>query len=366
MHSVSAPADTFVVSRLASHALDAQRSELAEAVVAEQYARQPELAQRYGAAGRAKCLTDVNDHLAYLSQALAAGEPALFADYIGWAKVMLARRNVPADDLARHLELLRDNVRARLASPAGEAASSFVDAGLSRLPQMPADLPSFLPGEGELAGLAREYQAALLCGERQQACQLVLDAAERGVSVRDIYLRVFQPCQYEIGRLWQTNQVSVAQEHYCTAVTQLVMAQLYPRIFAGAKTAGSLVTTCVAGELHEIGARMVTDFFEMDGWNTYYLGANMSDAGILQTVRERKATVLCISVTITYHVRLVESLITAVRRDSSMSGVIVLVGGYPFKIAPSLWKNIGADGCANDAQEAIATVSRLQVGKDKP
>jgi len=57
------------------------------------------------------------------------------------------------------------------------------------------------------------------------------------------------------------NEVSVAQEHYCTAATQLIMSQLYPHIFAGEKTERTLIATCVAGDLHEIGIRMVSDLF---------------------------------------------------------------------------------------------------------
>ena len=36
-----------------------------------------------------------------------------------------------------------------------------------------------------------------------------------GISVKDIYLHVFQSSLYEIGRLWQENKITVAQEHYC-------------------------------------------------------------------------------------------------------------------------------------------------------
>ena len=42
---------------------------------------------------------------------------------------------------------------------------------------------------------------------------------------------MFQCSQYEIGRLWQMNKLTVAQEHYCSAATQLIMSLLYPRIF---------------------------------------------------------------------------------------------------------------------------------------
>ncbi|WP_440120087.1 hypothetical protein [Paenibacillus sp. QZ-Y1] len=33
-----------------------------------------------------------------------------------------------------------------------------------------------------------------------------------------------------------------------------------------------MVAACVGSEQHEIGLRMLTDVFEMEGWDTYYLG----------------------------------------------------------------------------------------------
>ena len=107
--------------------------------------------------------------------------------------------------------------------------------------------------------------------------------------MRDVYLHVFQRSQYEIGRLWQSNQISVAQEHLCTAATQLIMSQLYPFIFGTERRNRRVVAACVGGDLHEIGIRMVADFFEMDGWDTFYLGANVPITDIVQTVIDRRA-----------------------------------------------------------------------------
>ena len=101
------------------------------------------------------------------------------------------------------------------------------------------------------------------------------EAFQAGVKITDLYLQVFQRCQREIGRLWQLNHVTVAQEHYCTAATQLVMAQFYPYLFSRPKDGRRLVATSVAGELHEVGLRIVTDLFEANGWNTAYFGANV-------------------------------------------------------------------------------------------
>jgi methanogenic corrinoid protein MtbC1 len=212
--------------------------------------------------------------------------------------------------------------------------------------------------ENELASLAEQYLGALLQADRDAASRLILSAVEKGESVKAIYLYVFQPVQRAIGRLWQTNQISVAQEHYCTAATQMIMSQLYPHIFGGHRLDRRLVAACVSGELHELGVRMIADFFEMEGWDTYYLGANTPAASIAQAVVERKADVLAVSATITFHVSQVEKVIEHVRASSVGDRLHILVGGYPFNISPALWRTVGADGHARDAGGAVDVASR--------
>src|SRR4029077_15712567 len=124
--------------------------------------------------------------------------------------------------------------------------------------------PTFLDGEDALSGLARQYLEALLRAERHEASRFVLDAVRAGVAVGDLYLQVFQRCQREVGRLWQLRQITVAQEHYCTAATQLALAQLYPYLFGLPKKGRKMVAASVGGELHEVGLRVVADLFEAD------------------------------------------------------------------------------------------------------
>jgi methylmalonyl-CoA mutase cobalamin-binding domain/chain len=165
----------------------------------------------------------------------------------------------------------------------------------------------------------------------------------------------------EVGRLWQMNRVSVAHEHFCTAATQMIISQLYPRIFSSRRVGRSLVATCISGELHEIGARMVSDFLELEGWDTYYLGANTPTEGIVQMVKERNAHVVAVSATMTYHISAVANLVDAVR-SAVGENVKVMVGGYPFRLSDSLWQSVGADGCAEDAQGAVALANELVGG----
>ena len=114
-----------------------------------------------------------------------------------------------------------------------------------------------------------------------------------------------------------------------------------------------MVMTCVPGELHEMGARMVTDFLEMQGWDTYYLGANMPTNGVVKFISDSRPNFVAISATMTFHISLVEEMIRQIRSETCIPGKMkILVGGYPFKVAPGLWREIGADAFASDATEA--------------
>ena len=347
------------VNKIICQILDSERAWLAESVTARQYEVQPELAARYGEVGRRKCLQDAGYHLSYLADAVAASSPVLFSDYIAWAKVMLSARGVPATDLSRNISILQEVVREKLSPELASVTDEYFEAGLNKLPSVTTDPSTLLEGSGQHSNLANRFLKLLLNGERHVASRLIHEALDSGITVQDIYLHVFQLSQRELGRLWQLNQITVAQEHYCTAATQLIMSQLYPRIFSTKKNGRKIVATSIGGELHEIGVRIIADFFEMEGWDTYYLGANSPRAAIVQAIAERRADVLAVSATMTFHIRAVEDLIASVRASADSNDVKVLVGGYPFNIEPELWKRVGADAYAADASEAIAVASRL-------
>lgn len=332
----------------------ARRAELAERLVAREFERHPGLEQRYGAAARAKSLQDAGYHLAHLAEALAHDRPALFTDYVAWARIVLAQRGVAAADLAFHLGCTSEVLRALLPAELGAAAAAVVDEAVAAMPGMPDELPSFLHDARPLSPLAHQYFASLLRADRQAAGRLVLDGVERGTAIRDVYLHVFEPSQQEIGRLWQMNRVTVAQEHYCTAATQQVMAQLYPRLFERERNGRRLVAACVASDLHEIGARMVADFFEMDGWDSFYTGAGTPHDAVIAALVAQRAELLAVSATIASHVHDAARLVAAVRADARCAAVKILVGGHAFNRLPGLWREVGADGWGADAREALA------------
>jgi methanogenic corrinoid protein MtbC1 len=335
----------------------ARRGSIAEHVTSLYFWARPQLEQRREASLR-NSAEDNRYHVDCLCEALSFEQPSLFTDHVAWTADLLTHLHIRVEELAFNLELLRTTLSQELEGEGGALASRYLDAALARIacaaPGAHETL-GFLGGSGALDVLARDYLADLVRGDRHSASRLILDEAERGTSVRDIYLFVFQRVLREVGRLWHSNRIGVAQEHYCTTCTQFTMSQLYPRIFSEKRNGLRMVAASVAGEPHEIGMRMVSDFFEMEGWDTYYLGANTPISGLLQQVAERAPQVLAISATMSFHLHAVADLIAATRAAGNAPRI--LVGGGPFNSMPSLWKDVGADGYAADAADAVAVAT---------
>jgi len=343
--------------RSAGDLLRDQASTLAGAVVACAYGRHPTLRARYGPAGRTQSRQDAVYHCWHLADAIDLNSPALFNDHIGWVKILLEQRGVPSEDLVHHLVCMAEVVRGELPSWVAEPAVAMIEGALALLPSMPGTAINLLDSEDRLAPLAREYVHKLLGGYRSAGGRLAFEAVERGESIRHLYLQVLQPALREIGRLWQMNKINVAQEHFCSAATQVVMAQLLSRVDAAERCGRCVVVACVSGEPHELGARMVGDFFDMAGWDTYFCGANTPHGACVQSVVERAADVLCVSATMGYQLHAVPELIQSVRADPRCAKLRVMVGGYPFTVDPALCQTVGADGTAADADAAVALAS---------
>ena len=340
--------------------LESLQGSIAKAVVEQTYRLDPSLTGRYGEAGRAKCLQDTIYHIQYLTQALRYSSPRLFTEYVNWLAYLLNSLNIPLPDLQTNLVALKAVLQEQLPDLEEVIFTDYLLPATDISSKPPEEIHSFIKDEQPLASLCQNYLATLLKGDQKQARLMVLEAIEQGTPVRDIYLHVFQNSQREIGRLWQQRKISVGQEHFCTAATQSIMSQLYPYVLSDVQRVGKrLVAVCVGNELHEIGLRMLSDFFEMDGWDTYYLGANVPLDSVLKAISEPRADLLAISTTMTIHLPASQTLIDRVRNDKLALKTKILVGGYSFNIDSDLWQKMGADGYAADSAAAITEARRL-------
>ena len=189
--------------------------------------------------------------------------------------------------------------------------------------------------------------------QRRAAVTVVLEALRGGHPATDIYVEVLQESLYQVGRLWESNRITVAEEHMATAITQYVMAQLYSHLPPATQTRGSMVITGVAGELHQVGANMVADVLDVQGYDVLFLGTNMPHTGIVQAIEEHDADILGVSATMLFNIPKVVELIKDVRAKLGERSPRMVLGGAAFRSLPSLTAELGAIGVASDIRAAV-------------
>lgn len=334
-------------------------NELSNYITELHFEHDPSLSARYGSEGKLRCKQDAVFHLNFLAEALTMQLPEMYVNYILWAESMLKSRNIPDTDLLNNLNFVQIAIHEILGSDFSNVTKDYINIAREKLLENKEEFSSFITNENPLKDEVTMYLDYLLNGKRHEANQLIIDLISKETPIKAIYQHIFQISQYEIGRLWQCNKITVAHEHYCTAATQQIMSGLYAHIFSTNRNGKTLVACSISGELHELGIRMVTDFFEMDGWDTYYLGANMPENQLSEALKEYKADILALSVTLPTHVSKSVALIDNLKNKDEFKNLKIMVGGYPFITNPNLWKKVGADAFAQNADEAIKKANEL-------
>ncbi len=188
------------------------------------------------------------------------------------------------------------------------------------------------PADDLLAALYPPLLAGLLSGDRRACDAVVTEALAGGMPILVLYQRLLQPALYEIGEQWAQNRISVGIEHLATAIVEGLLNQLYPRIVAGPRNGRRIVVSSVEGELHQVGAKMVCDVFEMHGWDALYLGANTPTSELLRTVKTLTPDAVGLSLSLGFHLDALRGALQQLR--TAHPQLPILIGGQGLRQSP--------------------------------
>jgi signal transduction histidine kinase len=292
----------------------------------------------------------------HLFASVALGAPDALTDQLRWQTRRL-RVLAPGTDADRLAELThaavakrlggRDDVDGLARSVTGHLAQAL---GATADGSVPDEQPD--PGFGDVA---RDYLDLALAERHDEAVDLVLAS---GLTPHDVLLHVLEPAQVELGRRWEHNAVSVAQEHETTALTQRVMALLRGRRRSVVHQGHAVRAGAVGDERHTVGLSMVADLLSLSGWRVDLAPSPVEHGTVVEDLLRDRPDVLVLSVTLFKHVVELRSVIEAVKGDPRTRHIPVVVGGRPFRCNPALAELVGADEWAVDGQGAVDACQR--------
>ncbi len=177
--------------------------------------------------------------------------------------------------------------------------------------------------------LYETFLARLLSGSRSECTQIVNKLINSQISIKELYVNLFQRAMYDVGTLWEHNKISVATEHMCTSITENLISLCYPAIFSADHSGRKAVITCTPGEYHQIGARMVADYFELHGWDGYFVGSDTPTDELLSFIVEHQPELIAISISVSFNLANLMNIVHEIR--NSFPKLTILVGGQGFR-----------------------------------
>ncbi|MDX9910664.1 MAG: cobalamin-dependent protein [Phycisphaerales bacterium] len=348
-------------SAQASEVLGLSARAIAQWTVGAYIERSPMVAARLGSTSRLAIVAEVEARLAHLAAALVLGKPARYASHVEWSLRAHLARGASREEFALSLACMREVLAQELSDRAFASLETYLAAGeavVDALPSADSSGADRDAEEGPFADLAARYMLALLEGDRRGASRLVSEAHRNGTTIEDLYEHVFMRSQARIGSMWHAGEVSIPEEHFCTASTLLIMSQFYERIAAAPPTGRSVLVATVQGEMHEMGARMVADFFEMSGWRSVFLGQSTPASDIRGAAIDFGVDLIALSASTLVRMPDLKTTIATIREDARTRDIPILVGGRAFASEDECTR-VGADAMASSGREAVSVGERL-------
>lgn len=217
-----------------------------------------------------------------------------------------------------------------------------------------------------IAELFKQYLEHLFAGKRCEARELIYAAQDRGVPARKLLQKIVWPAMEQVERLYREDEIPRISEHMATRINRMIADQLHGMLARKPKHGRRMVVICGDGESEELGAQMVADLFEADGWTVWFLGSGVPNDEALEFLGKVTPDVLCIHGTRPPEIPGIRHLIELIREVGICSEMQVMVVGGVFNRAQGLAEEIRADLHAADCLEAEKCIAEHPVRVPRP
>lgn len=301
---------------------------------------------------------DILINIGYLDTAIMFDNPKIFGDYAIWIYQLLCfimkdlNTERIKEQMIDHYQILNDTLASILdeedAAKADEILKYAIELTKKETIKFGATSKFELSNYVEVN---KKYLDYLLKNDTNGAYKFIESLLKIGYTLEEIYIDILQEVMYEVGEMWHKQLITVDKEHYCTSTTQVILSQFYPMIFSSDKKNAKILTCTVGSELHEMGARMISDLFEYYGWDSIYLGASVPNKFVIKAIEENKPDLIALSVTMPQHLAICHDLVKMIKEKNIDTKIAV--GGRGFNSTDRLWEKWGVDISTENALQLV-------------
>ncbi|MHC4720661.1 MAG: cobalamin B12-binding domain-containing protein, partial [Planctomycetota bacterium] len=206
--------------------------------------------------------------------------------------------------------------------------------------------------------ILQRYLTSLLDGHRTKCRAVIEESLHTGLPANAVYSHIIWPIMVEIEHLWRADRITATQEHLATRINRTIVDQLQNKLPRRPRKNKNIIVCCAHDELQELGAQIMADLFESDGWDVKFLGGGLTNDDILTFVNQAAPDILLIYGTAPKQAPDVRRLIDTIKDVDAWPNMRIMVSGGLFNRAEGLWQEIGADLFAPTALEALRVASQ--------
>ncbi len=205
---------------------------------------------------------------------------------------------------------------------------------------------------------ASKLYEAVLNGDSKGALAATQEALAAGANPIDLVTSQMAPAMDEAGRRFECEEYFVPELLLAARAMKAAFAPIKPLLSAGgAEPAGRVVIGTVKGDLHDIGKNLVAAMLEGGGYQVVDRGVDVPPEKFVQSVRDSKPDLVCLSTLLTVTMPAMKVTIKALEDAGLRDSVRVVVGGAP--VTEQWAQEIGADGFGLNAAAAVPLARKL-------
>ena len=193
-----------------------------------------------------------------------------------------------------------------------------------------------------------EFLELLEAENKLNAVQYALNLLDSGkMDIISLYSQILTPSLNQMQCLLSDKRICIWKEHVRTAIVRTIVECCYPYIIKNINVSGTsqkhtAVVICPAEEQHDLGARMVADFFTLCGWNSIFVGSNTPYEDFYNASEIIRPDIIAISVSNYYTIVEAKKIIADLKKLLGDS-VKIIAGGYAVRESTGNFEALGAD-----------------------
>ncbi|PMH41885.1 hypothetical protein BCU68_14925 [Vibrio sp. 10N.286.49.B3] len=331
-----------------------RESDLIGAIVTSRYLQNHPEYQDYGLDRIIEmCKVDFNHHINFLASALRRGDASIFSDYAIWLKNVLEKRQLSVNHPLEAFQYIKEEIISRIAIEDSPIVEEVINAGIN---VMQSHLPLTSALQRVTKATPSIYSEALISGNRSAAENIMLTKVKETRELTNTSVAIIQPAMYRIGKLWENNKVTVAQEHLATAISQSILIQAYSLSDFREPVGKKVLCSCLEGNMHTLGLQMVSDAFDTAGWESSFLGANTPNLAIMSQIELERPDTVALSLSMPQQLATLEQLIDMLRSEFGAQCPNILIGGLAINQNQSVIGQLAIDDFFSDAKKLHSSI----------